>query len=145
MVRGAPTLMPRLEFNRATRRAIIERAKGHCEACSAVLKPGEAEIDHILPDALGGKPEAANGWLLCRVCHVEKTGHDIRRIRKADRQRDRSSGAIRAKATLKSRGFPAFRAKPDKLSLPGPENNPIYRTLWRRGEIAKPIGGDIDE
>lgn len=86
--------MPRLEFNRKTRAAIIKRAAGKCEACEALLKPGEGEVDHILPDALGGKPDAANGRLICRVCHKAKTAADIGRIRKADRQRDKATGAV---------------------------------------------------
>jgi 5-methylcytosine-specific restriction enzyme A len=31
----------RLEFTRKVRAAIIARAAGKCEACSATLKPGE--------------------------------------------------------------------------------------------------------
>jgi 5-methylcytosine-specific restriction protein A len=97
--------MARQEFSRKIKAAIIARAAGKCEKCSAVLKTSEGEVDHILPDALGGKPEIANGWLLCRVCHVEKTGHDIRRVRKADRQRDRQTGALAAVAKIKSAPF----------------------------------------
>jgi len=89
--------MPRMEFPRKVRLAIIQRANGRCEACEAVLKVGEGEVDHILPDALGGKPEQANGRLICRVCHKAKTAHDINRIRKADRQRDRQNGALKKK------------------------------------------------
>jgi 5-methylcytosine-specific restriction protein A len=94
--------MPRLEFNRKTRRAILERAAGKCEACRANLKVSEGEIDHRIPDALGGKPELANGWLLCRACHKSKSGQDITRIRKADRARDKATGAIRPKGKIPS-------------------------------------------
>lgn len=97
--------MGRSEFSRKVRKQIIDRANGHCEACEAVLKTGEGEVDHILPDALGGKPEASNGRLLCSVCHKEKTKEDVRRIRKADRQRDKASGASRKPPKMKSRGF----------------------------------------
>lgn len=98
--------MSRLEFSRKTKVAIIARAAGKCEACSAVLKPGEGEVDHILPCALGGDPTVANGRLICRVCHVEKTANDIRSIRKADRSRDKASGAIAPKQKIRSAGFP---------------------------------------
>ena len=129
--------MSRLEFSRKVRRSIIERAKGCCEACSAKLKAGEGEVDHILPDALGGKPEAANGWLLCRVCHVEKTRVDVGRIRKADRQRDRATGAIRAKQRIKSAGFPRTRApRAPKPTFAG------RRVLYRTGQLSKPLGGE---
>lgn len=111
--------MARLEFSRKVKAAIITRAQGKCEKCSAVLKKGEGEVDHILPCALGGKPEISNGWLLCRVCHAEKTAADVRRTRKADRQRDKATGAYRAKQSIKSRGFPK-QPKPEKLPMPEP-------------------------
>lgn len=109
--------MARLEFPRKIRAAIIARAQGKCEACSSALKPGEGEVDHILPCSLGGKGEAANGWLLCRQCHAEKSAADIRRTRKADRQRDKASGAIRPKQSISSRGFPKS-PKPERDRLP---------------------------
>ncbi|HEY0125006.1 MAG TPA: HNH endonuclease signature motif containing protein [Rhizobium sp.] len=117
----------RLEFNRKTRAAIISRANGHCEICKAALKPSEGDVDHVLPCALGGEPTIANGRWICRVCHAEKTADDIRRIRKADRSRDKHSGAVRATGKIRSAGFPktekAARAT-SKQSLP-------YRPLYR--------------
>lgn len=112
--------MSRLEFNRKTKAAIIARAAGKCEACEAVLKPGEGEVDHILPCALGGEPTVANGRLICRVCHVEKSATDIRRIRKADRARDKSTGAIAPKQKIRSAGFPVSQksaARQTKIPL----------------------------
>lgn len=100
-------LMARREFSRKVRRQAIERANGHCEnkSCGAALKPGEAEVDHVLPCELGGEPTLANAQTLCRVCHRAKTAQDVRRIRKSDRQRDKHTGAIRSKQAMKSRGF----------------------------------------
>ncbi len=96
----------RMEFSRKIKVQIIARANGKCEKCSAVLKTGEGEVDHILPCALGGEATVANGRLLCRVCHVEKTADDIRRVRKSDRQRDKASGAVRPKSALAGRKRP---------------------------------------
>lgn len=90
--------MPRIEFSRKVRRQIIERAGGKCEKCGAVLKPGAGEIDHILAAELGGEATPANGRLLCKVCHKAKTADDVRRIRKADRQRDKATGAWKPSA-----------------------------------------------
>ena len=90
----------RMEFSRKIKAQIIARANGKCEKCSAMLKTGEGEVDHILPCALGGEATVANGRLLCRVCHVEKTAGDIKAIRKSDRQRDKASGAVRPKSAL---------------------------------------------
>jgi len=122
----------REEFPRKVRAAIISRANGHCEACSAALKAGEGEIDHILPCALGGKAEASNGRLLCRVCHVEKSATDIRMTRKADRQRDRASGAIKPKGA-----FPK-REKEPKVYRPGLPP----RALYVRGQLLPASRGD---
>ena len=99
--------MPRKEFPRKVRAAAILRAGGHCERCKAVLKTGAAEVDHILEDALGGEPVLANAQVLCRPCHKEKTADRIAKIRKADRQRDKASGAIKKARTLSGPGFPA--------------------------------------
>lgn len=96
----------RIEFTRKIKGLIITRANGKCEKCSAILKAGEGEVDHILPCALGGEATVANGRLLCRICHVEKTADDIRRVRKSDRQRDKASGALRAKSALAGRKQP---------------------------------------
>lgn len=109
----------RREFPRKVRQAAIERAAGRCEQCAAALKPGEAEVDHILPDILGGEPILANARVLCRVCHAEKTASDIRRTRKADRARDKASGAIRPAGKLQGRGFPKSpKPRHERPSLP---------------------------
>ncbi|AWC25403.1 HNH endonuclease [Aminobacter sp. MSH1] len=129
--------MARMEFPRKIRRIIIERAAGCCEQCKAKLKTGEGEIDHILPDALGGEPTVANGRLICRVCHAEKTAADIQRIRKADRQRDRANGAIRPAATIKSQGFPKSRQAAERQAkasgkLPLPAARPMFAQIARQ-------------
>jgi hypothetical protein len=70
--------------------------------------------------------------VLCRVCHKGKTASDLARIRKADRQRDRHTGAMpRAKVKIPTR---PKRSRPhrDRPPMPGPELNPLYR-LWAVG------------
>ncbi len=104
--------MTRRDFPRKIKAQAILRAGGCCEACSARLKVGEAEVDHILPDALGGEPVLSNARVLCRVCHRGKTDEDIGRIRKADRQRDRHTGALAKPSSLRSAGFP--KASPQR-------------------------------
>ncbi len=95
----------RSEFSRKTRASVFLRANGLCEGCGAKLKVGEGEIDHILPCAFGGGPSSDNAKLLCRVCHRQKTAADIKAIRKADRQRDKHTGAIAKPSSFQSRGF----------------------------------------
>jgi 5-methylcytosine-specific restriction enzyme A len=109
----------RKEFSRKVRRQAIERAGGECEnkACGAVLKIGEAEVDHILPCELGGEPVLTNAQVLCKPCHKAKTATDVRRVRKSDRQRDKDSGAIKPKQAIQSSGF-ARKERVPKPSLP---------------------------
>jgi 5-methylcytosine-specific restriction endonuclease McrA len=109
----------RLEFPRKVKAAAFSRAAGRCEKCSAALKTGEGEVDHVLPCELGGEPVLANAQVLCTPCHKEKTATDIRSMRKAERQRDKRSGAIKPKGNLKSAGFPkADRPERNKLDMP---------------------------
>ncbi|WP_366142407.1 HNH endonuclease signature motif containing protein [uncultured Roseibium sp.] len=105
--------MPRLEFTRKTRAKAFERASGRCEKCSAKLKTGEAEYDHILPAELEGDNDLQNCQVLCRICHREKTTRDVQGIRKADRQRDSFSGA----------------KKPKGRPLPGSRNSKFKRKM----------------
>ena len=109
--------MSRREFTRKIKQAALDRAAGHCDKCKAVLKPREGEVDHILPDILGGEPTLANAQVLCRVCHAEKTADDIRRTRKGDRQRDKASGAVRPSSSLSARNQPK-QPKPLTKQLP---------------------------
>lgn len=109
--------MKRLEFPRKIKAAAYARSQGKCEACRVPFKAG-AEYDHVLPAALGGEPTLANCRALCQACHTEKTADDVRRIRKADRQRDRASGAKQSKIKLKSPGFPAKPPREPKQNLP---------------------------
>lgn len=115
--------MARKEFPRKVKQAAIERAAGKCERCNAVLKLREGEVDHILPDILGGEPVLANAQVLCRVCHADKTADDIRRTRKADRARDKHSGAVKPAGNI------ASRPKPPK---PAPKPLPARRALYAR-------------
>jgi 5-methylcytosine-specific restriction protein A len=90
----------RQNFSRKVQAEANARAAGKCESCRANLKVGEGEYDHILPDELGGKPTLANCQVLCVPCHKSKTGHDVRRMRKGDRQRDKHTGAIKPKGGM---------------------------------------------
>ncbi len=116
----------RQNFTRKTKRTIIDRADGHCEGCEAVLKTGEGECDHKIPCALGGDNSAENGQLLCNVCHKIKTVEDVKQTRKADRSRDKKSGAMKKKPWPKP-SKQSKRQKPriEKQELP---RRSLYRS-----------------
>ena len=57
-------------------REVLARAAGRCECpeCREVFTRGNpAELDHVLPVALGGGSIAGNLQALCRRCHRRKT------------------------------------------------------------------------
>ena len=113
----------RKEFPRKVKAAAHLRAAGKCEACGAKLKTGEGEVDHKKEAGDGGEPILENAQVLCRVCHGEKTAAYVKRRRKAERVRDKASGALTSKSKIASRGFapapPQQRArKPLAKTLP---------------------------
>ena len=122
----------RREFSRKVKAAAHARAAGKCEKCAAVLKPREGEVDHILPDILGGEPVLANAQVLCRVCHAEKSAADLARTRKADRARDKASGAIRPAGKIRSAPFP----KADKPKREG-KTALAPKSLYASGETIR--------
>ena len=109
--------MTRRNFTRKTRAAVFLRAGGCCENpdCGARLKTGEGIYDHVLPDALGGEPTEENCKLICSTCNKAKTADDVRRIRKADRQRDKLSGAFKRRG----KSIPGSKDTPWKKKLSG--------------------------
>lgn len=67
-----------------------ERANGLCEECGGQLKPGQSQVDHKKPKALGGANDLANAQVLCTACHLSKTmDSDMPSIRKGNKQATR--------------------------------------------------------
>ena len=99
----------RIEFNKPTKRAALERSGGYCEGLRASLgyllglsprcnSPLEkaVEFDHILACSNGGDNSLENCQCLCKQCHKEKTGKvDIPRAAKIKRQSDKHNGIKR--------------------------------------------------
>jgi 5-methylcytosine-specific restriction enzyme A len=119
--------MARREFSRKTKALAHARAGGKCEGCGAKLKAGEGEVDHKVEAHDGGAATLDNAQVLCRVCHAAKTAGFVKRLRKAERVRDKQTGALASKSPpIRSAGFkpapPQRRsATPSKLaSLPKP-------------------------
>ena len=120
----------RKEFPRKVKAAAHLRAAGKCEGCGAKLKAGEGEVDHKKEAGDDGEATLENAQVLCRICHAEKTAAYVKRRRKAERVRDKATGALTSKTKLQSRGFtpapPQQRArKPLGKSLP--PRAPMFR------------------
>jgi hypothetical protein len=61
---------------RALRHQVIERAKGLCEYCqTAQAIVIEMEVDHVLPQSVGGLTTEANLCLACATCNRFKSNH----------------------------------------------------------------------
>lgn len=86
--------MTRRNFPDKVKAAAFERAKGHCEKCTAKLFVGKIHYDHRIPDAMGGEPTLANCEVLCTSCHGVKTQRqDVPAIAKVKRIRAKHIGA----------------------------------------------------
>jgi hypothetical protein len=74
--------MSRLYIPRALRERIAAQAGHRCGYCrtSVFLVGTTFEIDHIVPESLGGKTEEENLWLACPACN----GHKSNRIAAVD-------------------------------------------------------------
>jgi 5-methylcytosine-specific restriction enzyme A len=107
--------MTRREFSAKIKAAAFQRSGGLCEGCGLRLWVGKFRYDHVLPDALGGEPTLENCRVQCLACDTPKTADDVRRIRKADRQKRAHIGA---KAPSRN-PMPGSKASPWKQKLTG--------------------------
>ena len=106
----------RKEFSRRDKIKVFERAEGKCEECGVKLYAGDKkEIDHDLPDGLGGSNDISNARLLCFWCHKGKTKKDTAQMRKADRQKATHQGL----KTRKGQPLPGTKASGWKKKMDG--------------------------
>lgn len=113
--------MARREFSRKLKAAIVLRATDAsgvvcCEGCGLRLGKKPYEIDHTLAEELvtdKTKPlTIEDGRLLGKdCCHKPKTANDIRVIRKADRARDKDSGAMKRRSSFQTSRNGPFKQK----------------------------------
>ena len=101
--------MTRAEFSRTTRRNALSRSGGLCEAsgtrfglpagqrCNAPLGYG-VEFHHDTEAEYGGDNSLGNCLAVCLPCHRYVTREFVRGLRKADRARDKHSGAVKPSA-----------------------------------------------
>lgn len=90
--------MTRAHLSTKTRLDLFLKSKGQCQSCKTKISPGQYwDIDHVIPQALGGSNDPTNLQILCRACHRQKTNcYDVPRITKSKRQRARHLGAKRS-------------------------------------------------
>lgn len=107
MTRRRPDhLARRKDFSASIKQQVRERANGVCEYPNCD-QPAH-EVDHIVPQGLGGKSSLCNAQLLCGTHHKQKTRQDVKVMAKADRMGARSGQYARRKrngSQIQSRGF----------------------------------------
>lgn len=85
--------MTRRRFAARTYASRLAEYEGRCASCGIVTGGAAGlEWDHIIPLELGGSDTIDNLQPLCRGCHKAKTAQDVKAIRKAERQRQRTAG-----------------------------------------------------
>ncbi len=113
--------MARREFPKAVRVAVIKRctrdSNVYCEACGGLAK--RFQIDHVIPDALGGEPALSNAQLLCETCFSVKNPKDTKDAAKAKRREAKHLGAHQSRAPIKNK--PSAKREPRALASALPE------------------------
>lgn len=124
-----------MEFSAKVKDQAYARSKGQCEdkKCGLPLRVGHFAYDHILPEALGGKPELSNCQVICVPCHAVKTKKDVQQIRKADRQRRNHIGAtVEPAKKIKSPGFAKSAKTPRIEKQMPPRQGGIYAQYFEK-------------
>src|ERR1017187_6801214 len=84
----------RHEFPRSIKVAVRKRATVNfnvmCEKCGFPTK--KFQIDHVVADAIGGKPVIENAELICSACYGIKNPDDTRKAAKTKRVEAKSLG-----------------------------------------------------
>lgn len=107
MSRRPDHLGKRVDFSAHTKKLARERAGHVCQypGCDASAH----DVDHIIPQGLGGKSSLCNAQLLCGTHHKQKSAQDVKVMAKADRQGARSgqyARRMKAKAEGRHRSIP---------------------------------------
>lgn len=84
----------RQEFSRKTKRDALIRCGEECEECHIGLKGRRKEFHHIVEANDGGDATLENCRVLCRACHAPLTKAYTQELRKAERIRDKNTGAF---------------------------------------------------
>lgn len=66
--------MSKTYISKALRERVAEQAKHRCGYCltQEEISGAPMEVDHIIPEAAGGKTEEENLWLACKMCNDYK-------------------------------------------------------------------------
>lgn len=110
MSRRPDHLGKRKDFSALVKKQARERANYTCQYPGC--ENSAFEVDHIIPEGLGGKSTLANAQILCAEHHAMKTAQDVKDMAKADRQGGRSGQHARRKKNGSKFWKPAGHVSP---------------------------------
>jgi hypothetical protein len=105
--------MTRAEFSKTTKFVAWQRAKGHCEQCTAKLFVGQYEYHHDLEDAFNGGNNLSNCVVLCKTCHGAITKSRAPIIAKSNRVRAKHIGIKRRRSSFATNKSGPFKRRMD--------------------------------
>lgn len=83
----------RLEFSRKTRAQGDVRCQDKCELCGMPFAGKKRNYHHVKEANDGGDNSLSNMLVICEPCHKPLTKQYVRELRKAERIRDKHTGA----------------------------------------------------
>lgn len=101
------------------RQRVFDTHRGLCHLCKLPIKVGESwQADHVVALINGGANEETNLAPAHSHCHLAKTKADVAKKAKVARVRQKHTGAVRPKQSIRSAGFPSTgKTRTPKQSL----------------------------
>jgi 5-methylcytosine-specific restriction enzyme A len=93
---------------------VWNRCIGRCSECTRKILPGmEYEFDHIVALINGGRNTEKNLALLCKLCHLRKSGNDVALKATVYRKRTKHLGIKRKRSSFSTNRDGKFKRKFD--------------------------------
>ena len=121
----------RRNFPKKVQTQVIKRATVagtvYCESCNLPTRRGDWQIDHVIPDGLGGEPVLENAKLICSNCWSLKNPQDTTKIAKAKEIEAKHLGARIVKARpIQSAPMPKTERSAKRQHKPSLPPRPLY-------------------
>lgn len=130
MARSLPEWIGKSDDHRApgkVRDRIFQREGGKCHLCGLEINGKKWDLDHVVALINGGENRESNLKPVHRKCHVDKTAQDVAAKAKAAAIRQKHTGAVTPKQSIKSPGFPASPKTPKTLTKALPPRRSLYQ------------------
>lgn len=68
-------------MNKEIRKSVYDKYDGHCAYCGDEIEYKDMQVDHFVPQRLGGTDDIDNLMPSCRLCNHYKRGNKIETFR----------------------------------------------------------------